>query len=120
MLEIERCCASCCALLMVGEESESERLGRRDGDPAMGLLLPFVENEVLRPWAEESSCESDTACETDLRMTSARVKNYRNKCTSNEGIPRRPRGGKEGVDWENRCLCGGEPVERHTLLPSRH
>jgi hypothetical protein len=46
------------------EGRESERLGRC-GDRA-GLLVPWLEKEVLRERADDNSCDSETDWESDL------------------------------------------------------
>jgi hypothetical protein len=49
---------------MVREGRESERLGRW-GD-CVGLLVPWLEKEVLRERADDNSCDSETDWESDL------------------------------------------------------
>jgi hypothetical protein len=43
---------------------EIERLGRC-GD-CVGLLVPWLENDVLRERADDNSCDSETDWESDL------------------------------------------------------
>ena len=54
---------------------EMERLGRCIREPAdwelareWELLVPWLEKEVLRVCTEESSCDSDKDCESDLEL----------------------------------------------------
>ena len=48
-----------------------ERFGREcPGDCEIELLVPWLDVEALRDLAEDSSCESDTDCESDLTAVS--------------------------------------------------
>jgi hypothetical protein len=58
----------------------------------MELLVPWLEVECLRDLAEDSSCESDCECESDLlkRLLAYLFKCRRTQRTSNGAILTRP------------------------------
>ena len=58
---------------MLTAERDMERLGReREWERETELLVPWLEVEALRDLADESSCESDTDCCSDLEEMHSR------------------------------------------------
>ena len=93
---------------MLREGREIERLGRC-GD-CVGLLVPWLEKEVLRERADDNSCDNETDWESDLSRSPFHVLHHARQVehTSNAGILLRPHGGKNGAclhcSMENRCF----------------
>ena len=78
---------------------EMDKLGREwFGDSERELLVPWLEVEALRDLAEESSCESETDCDSDLTavLLGRRLSTFQLH-TSNGATPTRPRSGKKGA-----------------------
>ena len=76
-----------------------DKLGREwFGDSERELLVPWLEVEALRDLAEESSCESETDCDSDLTavLLGRRLSTFQLH-TSNGATPTRPRSGKKAA-----------------------
>src|SRR6267154_1608532 len=62
MLTADRCSVGVLGLLRL--ERDMDKFGRCDGECETELLLPWLDTEASRDLAEESSCESESDCDT--------------------------------------------------------
>ena len=81
--------------------NEIDKLGREwlgECVAEMELLVPWLEVEALRDLAEDSSCESDTDCESDLTAVRLGIRLSTSQVHTSSGATRtRPRCGKKGA-----------------------